>query len=276
MIVMKIVPKCLLLTVFLFAASSTLTAGTIVSIDPNGCQAGQSISALVVGSGTHFQQGSGTLIWLSKGSSNIYSYGYYSYNNTQLIVWFDIPVDAEGGLYDLKVYNSIDGTLTLNHCFTITQYPALTSITPGAAKQGQSLTVTITGFSTNFGQATGGGGSFTQCTPTQGSPTVQGTSTVTTVTNVWLSQGSSTIDWIRGWPLYDTLFYALFNIPHDAKPGEWDLHVEFVQCSPATSWDLTLPGGFTIAQPGDITCDGAVNFFDVAVLSNHWLEGTEE
>jgi hypothetical protein len=169
-------------------------------------------------------------------------------------------------------------------------YLGLTSITPGAAKQGQSLTVTITGSSTNFGQATGAILSeFAQCTPTQGTPTTtQGTPTTTqgtpstvqgtptALTDVWLSQGSSTIDWIRGWPLYDTLFYALFNIPDDANPGKWDLHVEFEQCTPTTFWELIIPDGFTIAQPGDITCDGAVDFFDVAVLSNHWLEGSGE
>lgn len=150
---------------------------------------------------------------------------------------------------------------------------ALTSITPSAAKQGQSLTVTITGLNTQFGQATwcfgqasSTYGSFCQCTPTQGS---------STITGVWLSNGSSTIDWVRGWRLYDTMFYALFDIPDDANPGKWDVHVEFVQCTPTTSWDLTLSDGFTIAQPGDITCDGAVNFFDVAVLGKHWLEGTE-
>jgi hypothetical protein len=145
-------------------------------------------------------------------------------------------------------------------------YPVLTSITPSAAKQGQSLTVTITGFNTRFGQGSGTG-LFEPCTPTQGSPTV---------TDVWLSHGSSTIDWVSGWGLYNTLFYALFYIPDDANPGKWDLHVEITQCTPTTTWDLTLSDGFMIAQPGDITCDGAVNFFDVAALGNHWLEGTGE
>jgi hypothetical protein len=155
---------------------------------------------------------------------------------------------------------------------TPTDPGVLTSITPGAAKQGQSLTVTITGFNTRFGQGTGSDGSFEQGTPTQGTPT-QGSPTVT---DVWLSQGSSTIDWVSGWALYDTLFYALFDIPYDANPGKWDVNVDFVQGTPTTPITLTLSDGFTIAQPGDITCDGAVNFFDVAVLSNHWLEGTDE
>jgi hypothetical protein len=145
----------------------------------------------------------------------------------------------------------------------------LTSITPGAAKQGQVLTVTITGYRTHFGQATwAGGDEFHQCTSTQG--------TSTTIASVRLSQGSSTIYWVRGWPLYDTLFYALFDIPEDANPGKWDVNVDFVQCSPTVHHDLVIPEGFTVAQPGDITCDGAVNFFDLAVLANNWLKGAEE
>lgn len=168
------------------------------------------------------------------------------------------------------------GTLFATSTTTIAQDPVLTSITPSAAKQGQSLTVIITGFNTHFGpplcfeQATQTDGwfFFEQGTPTQGTPTV---------TDIWLSQGSSTIDWIRGWRLYDTLFFALFDIPVDANAGKWDVNVDYVfgQGTP-TVGNLTLIDGFTIAQPGDLTCDGAVNFFDVAVLSNYWLEGTDE
>ena len=263
---------------FLFIAAvftAPLAAQTIVSVDPDIAQQGESLGVIVYGSGTHFLTALYTSIWLSQGPEEIDAYGYYPYSNTELIVWFDIPLDAETGLYDLNVYNEIDGTMTLDDGFTIIPYPALTSIVPDVAKQGQSLTVAITGVSVDFGQATWGS-SFAQCTPTQqGTPTtMQGTPTV--ITDVWLSQGSSTIDWIRGWPLYDTLFYALFNIPHDASPGKWDVHVEFEQCTPTTFWELTIPDGFTVAQPGDITCDGAVTFFDIAVLSDHWLEDSQD
>ena len=259
-----------LLIVIVFVAP--LTAQTLVSVDPDIAEQGESLGIIVYGSGTHFLTAIYTSIWLSQGAEEIDAYGYYPYSNTELIVWFDIPIDAEIGLYDLNVYNEIDGTMTLYNCFTIIPYPALTSVTPDAAKQGQSLTVAITGVSVDFAQATWGS-EFAQCTPTQGTPTTfQGTPS--TVTDVWLSQGSSTIDWIRGWPLYDTLFYALFDIPHDAEPGKWDLHVEFEQCTPTTTfWELTIPDGFTIAQPGDVTCDGNVNVSDAVHIINYVFIG---
>lgn len=128
----------------------------------------------------------------------------------------------------------------------------LTSITPDTARQSQTLTVIITGIDTGFGT-----------TFTQG---------FSAVTDAWLSQGSSTIDggW---WFLYDTLFFSRFYVPADANVGKWDLNV-------TTTCDetITLSEGFTItppcAQPGDLTCDGIVNFLDFAVSANHWLEGT--
>jgi hypothetical protein len=195
---MKIVSKCLVLIVILFATPATLTLG----------KHQEGLSVAITGEGADFTQG------------------------------------------------------------TITD-PVLTSITPSAAKQGQSLTVIITGLNTYFGSATG----FHSATQTNDGSFEQGT---LTISDVWLSQGSPIIDWVRGWRLYNTLFFALFDIPGDANPGKWDVHVTFFQGSPATEVEIILSDGFTVAQPGDITCDGTVNFFDVAVLSNHWLEGTDE
>jgi hypothetical protein len=217
---MEIVPKCLVLIVILFAASATLTAGTIVSIDPDNAQLGQSIGVAVVGSGTHFEQGGGTLIWLSQGSYNIYAYGYYPYDDTSLIVWFDIPNDAETGLYDLKVYNNIDGTLTLHNGFVVTPLH-IVSVSPNNAQKGQHLSVTITGQNTHFHQ-----GTSTQ----QGTPT-----------NVWFSRGSQTIYARGSWGISDTLLIAEFDIPCDAATGLHDVGVYSY-----LDGTLTLDDSFTI------------------------------
>jgi len=227
---MKIIFKCPLLIVVLFAASATLSAGTIVSIDPNSAQLSQSIAVAVEGQGTHFEQGTQTLIWLSQGSHNIYSYGYYPYTDTLLIVWFDIPVDAETGLYDLKVYNGIDGTLTLNDGFTIAP-GGIVSVNPNNGQQGQSLSVTITGRDTHFHQGTE---VFNQGTPT----------------NVWLSgfsQESPTVYLRFSWSVSDTLLIATFDIPCDAPTG---LHNVSVQND--IDGILTLYNGFTINSSNPI------------------------
>jgi len=361
---MKTVSKCLVLIVILFIASATLTAGTIVSIDPDNCQLGQSIGVAIVGSGTHFEQGGGTSIWLSQGSQNIYAYGYYPYDDTSLIVWFDIPTDAGTGLYDLNVYNDIDGTLTLHDGFMITPCN-IVSVNPNSAQQGETLSVAITGQDTHFTQCSG---SFQQCSITtvwfsQGSPTYtksvwavddtlliaefafpidaetglhdlnvhndidgtltlyngftitplnpvltsitpngayQGQSLTVTITGqnthfgqgtilqqgtattywfaqatpttsvIWLTRGNSTIYSTHGEAPGDGLLMAHLNIPADATAGLWDVVVP-------TRFEgrLTLQDGFTVAQPGDWTGDGKVNFLDFAVVANNWLEGTD-
>lgn len=357
---MKTIVKYPVLIVVLFATSTTLTAQTIVSVDPNTAQQGQNLAVAIEGLGTHFEQGSNTYIWLSQGGQNIDAYGYYPYDDTLLIAWFDIPIDAASGLYDLNVYNSIDGTLTLydgfritlgniisvdpnsaqqgqalsvaitgqnTHFFqqgsstvwfsqgsptnfyaedawaiddtliiakfvfsddattglrdlnvyndidgTLTLYdgftvtpcnPVLTSITPNGAYQGQSLTVTITGQNTHFAQGT--------LTFQQGSPTAwfarQGTPTTSVI---WLTQGSSTIYSRDGEASGDGLLMAHFDIPADANAGLWDVVVPT-----KLEGKLTLQDGFTVAQPGDWTGDGKVNFFDFAVVAENWLEGAE-
>ena len=143
------------------------------------------------------------------------------------------------------------GTLTLYNSFTITPYnpnPTLTSITPGGAYKGQKLSVRITSQSTYFGQGSG--------------------------TLIWLSQGNSLIASrhtfaIREYHPECGAVIADFDIPTDANSGMWDMHT-FVN----SEGQLTLTDGFLIVQPGDWTRDGVVYFFDLAVLGNHWLEGT--
>jgi hypothetical protein len=250
--------------------SFRITLGNIVSVNPNSCQQGQILSVAITGQDTHFQQGtdfqqgSQTTVWFSQGSPTVYAENAWAVDDTLLIANFVFPRDATTGLRDLNVYNDIDGTLTLYGGFTITPYnPVLASITPNGAYQSQSLSVTITGQNTHFLQGT----DFQQGSPTmywsaQGTPTVS---------FVWLSQGSSTIYSRDAGAPGDTLLMARFDIPEDANAGLWDVHVP-------TKGDgmLTLQDGFTIAQPGDWTGDGKVNFLDFAVVADNWLEGTNE
>jgi len=201
---MKTGGKCYLLIGILFATSATLTAQTIISVNPNTAQLGQSIVVAIDGQNTHFEQGSDTVIWLSQGSQDIYAYGYYPYDDTLLIAGFDIPVDAEIGLYDLNVYNNIDGTVTLYNGFTITPGNIISAY-PNSAQQGRALSVAITGQNTHFEQGT----DFQQ-----GSPTT-----------VWLSQGSETVYAKSSWGVNDTLLIANFDIPCDAATGLQDVSI---------------------------------------------------
>ncbi|MBW8038994.1 MAG: hypothetical protein FVQ85_03240 [Planctomycetes bacterium] len=225
----------------------------LIAISPNSVQQGQVLRVAISGQYTHFnfQQGSNTNVWFSQGSPTCTCTNFWIISDTLLFAEFDCK-GASLGLRDLNVYNDIDGTLTLYDSFTITPYnPTLTSITPGGAYQGQKLSVRISGQNTRFGF-------------TQGSGAL-----------VWLSQGNSLIVSRQANAIGEKIGHpgsgitvADFDIPADANTGMWDVHT-----FSDIDGQLTLTDGFMIVQPGDWTSDGVVNFLDLAVLGNNWLEG---
>jgi len=132
--------------------------------------------------------------------------------------------------------SSLDGRITVQAALdiytegnawdiTILADPVLTSITPISAEQGDSLSATITGQNTNF---------------------MQGSST--TVTSVWFSQGSSTINASSFWANSPTSASANFDIPGGASTGLWDVKV-----TDTIDGTLTLADGFTINVQGPTT-----------------------
>jgi len=341
---MKIIRKRFLIIIILFAFPSSLFAQSLISISPDTAQTGQSLGVGISGQGTHFDQAAAMSVWFSQGSSIIYGSGYYPVNDTFMVVWFDIPVGAELGLHDLNVYNDIDGTLTLNDCFTINPGAiAIVSIDPDSAQQGQTLTVGISGRGTHFNQGSGTTVWFSQGSGTiaanvwpisdilllaqfiipedaatglqdvsvyndiDGTLTLSNSFTITPYnprlisitpgaayqgqklsvritgqnTSLTFLQGSGTIAWLsQGNTLiftrqtqYDnpgrSKAIADFDIPVDANTGKWDVHT-FSEID----GHLTLTDGFLITRPGDLTCDGSVNFFDLAVIADSWLKGT--
>ncbi|MFN4854449.1 MAG: hypothetical protein ACK5JC_08540, partial [Bacteroidota bacterium] len=91
-------------------------------------------------------------------------------NNNQLTAQFIIPNNTPPGQYNLWIDTYIDGTTILNNAFTITPNsnpPVLLQVSPNSGTQGSSLSVNISGQNTHFGQGTS--------------------------TQVWFSQGSSTL-----------------------------------------------------------------------------------
>jgi uncharacterized cupin superfamily protein len=227
------------------------TTPTLISIVPVNTQQDQSLSVTISGQDTHFEQGS-TSVWLSNGSMDIFSQGSLTIfdqgspttfcqgsstvGSTLLSAQFDIPADAQVGSWDVYVETAVDGILGLLNGLTIEEFtgavPAITSVSPDTAKQGDYLGVAITGQDTYFTQggatvwlSKGDSVIFAQASPTafsQGSPTA-----------FW--QGSPTIN--------DTLLAVHFDIPEDAQVGNWDLNVE-------TDLDgvFTLVEGFAISQ----------------------------
>jgi putative lipoic acid-binding regulatory protein len=178
----------------------------IVSINPDNGEQGEYLFVSITGQDTNFDQGTDTLnnVWFTMGSSTINSTNSYPNSNTILNAYFDIPDNAEIGVWDLFVQNSINGTLSLNNSFTISMGnpdPAIVSIDPNNAQQGEYLSVSITGQETHFNQGTD------------------------TINNVWFAMGSSTISAISSFPNSNTSLSADFDIPNNAEIGNWDVFV---------------------------------------------------
>jgi hypothetical protein len=338
---MKFIRKSFLIIIILCALPSSLCAQSLISIDPGTAQTGQGLGIGIYGQGTHFNQAGSMSVWFSHGSSIIYGSGYYPVNDTFMVVWFDITLGAELGLYDLNVYNDIDGTLTLDDCFIITPGAiAVVSVGPDSAQQGQTLTLAVSGRGTHFEQGDGTTVWFSQgsgiiaanvwpvsnvlllaqfiipedaATGLQyvsvyndidGTLTLPNSFTITpynprliSVTpgaayqgqklsvrisgqNTTFEQGSGAFAWFSQGSSFifpgqtaviagERMEVADFNIPVDAATGMWNVHT-FSE----TDGHLTLVDGFLITRPGDLTCDGSVNFFDLAVIADSWLEGT--
>ena len=70
---------------------------TIVSINPNNAQQGETLSVMITGQDTHFNQGTDTInnVWFAMGSSTISAINSYPNSNTSLSADFDIPINAE-------------------------------------------------------------------------------------------------------------------------------------------------------------------------------------
>lgn len=239
--------------------------GVIVSVNPDSVQQGQQLSVLITGQDTSFSDANNT-VWLSQGAETIYSPNSWSVSDTLLIAEFDVPCDANAGLYDVSVQNDVDQTMTFSDGLAITPFsPAITSITPRGAYQGQSLSVTITGLNTHFllGEPAGADYCLGQSSYPQAAAVMKNV--------VWLSRGDSIIFSRDSWISEKTLLTASFDIPEDANVGLWSVHVPSFH-----DGVLTLSESFIIVQPGDWTGDGIVNFFDLVVLAEHWMEGTGE
>jgi hypothetical protein len=94
----------------------------------------------------------------------------------------------------------------------------ISSINPNNAMQSQSLSVSITGQSTNFGQGS------------------------STTTDVWFSKtGADNINAYTWWASNNTALSASFALPSDAEIGAWNLNVQG-----SVDGILTLSDGFTI------------------------------
>ena len=150
--------KTLLITLLLFILPIVTFSQSLVSINPNTGNAGQTLNVTITGNNTHFNQGSGTIVDFSfnQGSNTTVVNSINATSPTSLIANITIPSNTYTGTYDVSVFNSLDGYLTLSG-FQVNGItpPTLASVSPNTGNAGQTLNVTITGNNTHFNQGSG-------------------------------------------------------------------------------------------------------------------------
>jgi hypothetical protein len=129
-----------------FAVGAGLPA--ITSISPNTGKQGEVVSVTVSGQFTHFAPGL-TQVALGGG---VTAGSIVVADETSLTAQLTIAAAATVGSRTLTITTGSE-IATLNNAFTVTAgTPALAAITPNAAKQGETVTVAITGEYTHFAQ----------------------------------------------------------------------------------------------------------------------------
>ena len=208
---------------------SNAMAQTITSVEPDSAYQGETLTVTITGQNTNFTAGSGTVHLSFTGPDTIGSdaisvTSFTVMSDTILNADFDIPFDASTGFWNVFAPDQLVGIVTLDSGFTIyaTSLPILISALPDNAEQGDNLTVTITGRNTNFAQGSG-------------------------TTNVWFSQGDSTLNSTSFTIISNLLLNADFNIPVDAPTGFWDVNV-----LDEIDGTMTYEGGFRVNPPSPI------------------------
>lgn len=105
-----------------------VTPGSLVSVNPAGAQAGQTLNVTITGAGTHFSQGSGATVEFTfsqtSGTTVVPFVNNFSIvNDTSIIANITIPSSATLGNYGVRVFNNIDGYMYSNfnvysNCFS--------------------------------------------------------------------------------------------------------------------------------------------------------------
>ncbi len=158
-----------------------------------------------------------------------------------------IQTTQPDGTYYISIQEYNDKALLPEYIVSVLAYsPEIIAVSPNVAAQRDRLQVTITGRDTTF---------------------YLGSSTVT---NVSLSRGSPAED------IFASIFAgidansltAVFDIPADATPGKWDIHVSDSVNGPSRP----LTDGFTIYIYPDLNADGKVDLQDWGFFSGRWLE----
>jgi len=174
----------------------------LVSINPGTASAGQTLNVTITGANTHFTSGSATISFnFNQASGTTVVNSLNIVNDTSVQANITVPSNTYTGDYNVNVYNSIDGTRSLNNAFHVNGVtpPSISSISPATANAGQTLNVTITGANTHFQSGSGTSVSF------------------------GFNQGSSTVNSIN--VSSETSITANITVPSNTYTGDYNVNV---------------------------------------------------
>lgn len=190
----------LLICTAIFMLPGWLTAQSIIGLYPDEGMQGETLELTITGQNTNFMQATTVFVRLEQGTNTIVMPQTLEWSSDDVInATFSFTFNHDPVVYDLRVYDDVDGNMYLYNAFDLQENPVqpeLADLNPDHAAQGDVLDLMITGQNTHF-QASS--------------------------TTVLLRQGSVTIS-----PLYkvvhnNTQITAHFAFNFNHPPGTYDL-----------------------------------------------------
>lgn len=130
----------------------------LISVIPVSATQEDTITLTIYGENTHFDEPNNvSLVWMSSEYGSIGGGVVNVIDSATIESQFIFDYSHAASVYDVYVFNPLDGTMNLQDVFLLNtgpNVPAVSMIEPDSATQCQMLTLTITGDNTNFMQGT--------------------------------------------------------------------------------------------------------------------------
>ncbi|MCF8366044.1 MAG: T9SS type A sorting domain-containing protein [Bacteroidales bacterium] len=126
----------------------------ITEIDPISGEVGELLVFDIYGENTHFEDATVIFAYLENPANEIIELDFTIWTNEHLEGAIIIPYSTSPGMYDLHVYNNIDGALSMPEAFNVypgSDVPEIYSINPDSCYANQQVTVDVHTLNTWYG-----------------------------------------------------------------------------------------------------------------------------
>jgi len=133
-----------------------LTTASLDSIVPKTSRQGENVTITLYGANTNFDKpGITNSVYLNNGSGKIYALPTTPIDSNTIEAKFSFGDVHPAGLYSIFLDNPTDGALTITNAFRLlagANSPAIVTVNPGVATQGQTLEIEVTAVNVDFTQ----------------------------------------------------------------------------------------------------------------------------